>query len=141
MLEIHDYDRIGSNDFLGEVRLSVADLPFDREGRIRPPSAQYKLGTDGVRVEVLQDRSSAKSKKKARDVVTGSLQFRAWKIPSLAECEGVKGFLKHKSTAERASQNKVNTPKVVADEDEDVDGDSEEEGYQRAQDAGQAGGR
>ena len=65
-------------------------------------------------------------KKKKTAMVTGTLQFRAWKIPSVAECEGVKGFLKHKSAAEKASQNKVNTPKVVADED-DQEEDQEED--------------
>merc|ERR1711871_762714 len=53
VLEMYDYDRVGLNDFLGEVRLKVVDLPYDRRGGIRPQNIQYKLDADGIRVEPL----------------------------------------------------------------------------------------
>ena len=37
VLEVHNHNRMSSNDFLGEVRLTVEDLPYDREGMLRPP--------------------------------------------------------------------------------------------------------
>jgi hypothetical protein len=84
---VYDYDTVGTNDFLGEVRLNVNDLPLDKFGRMRPPGIKFNVDADGARLEKLTAKPGSKKK------VKGSLQFRAWKTPSMVEREKVRSFL------------------------------------------------
>ena len=66
-LQIYDHDQVGANDFLGEVRINVNDLPLDKAGRMRPPGVKFNVDATGLRLEKLQAKPG-KRIKRSREV-------------------------------------------------------------------------
>ena len=87
-LQIYDYDQVGANDFLGEVRINVNDLPLDAMSRMRMPGIKINVDATGLRQEKLKPKPGKKDSK-----VKGTLHFRAWKTPSMLEREKVRSFM------------------------------------------------
>ena len=87
-LQIYDYDQVGANDFLGEVRINVNDLPLDAMSRMRMPGIKINVDATGLRQEKLKPKPGKKDYK-----VQGTLHFRAWKTPSMLEREKVRSFM------------------------------------------------
>ena len=107
-LQIYDHDQVGANDFLGEVRINVNDLPLDKAGRMRPPGVKFNVDATGLRLEKLQAKPGKKDKK-----VKGSLQFRAWKTPSMAERERVRSYLSYEKERRMEQRRIQRTEKMI----------------------------
>ena len=79
VLQVFDYDFASGDDFMGEVRLNVNELPYDKCGNLRPVGVSFEKDKDGARSVKLQPKPGSNAK------VKGTLVFRAWRTPSSDE--------------------------------------------------------
>ncbi len=109
LIQVYDHDKVGSDDFLGEVRININDLPLDRCHSLRPPGLTLKTDANGCRQEKLSGRPGK------RDAgVRGTILFRAWKTPSMQERETVRAFMSKEKERRLDARRAQRAQKMVA---------------------------
>ena len=107
VLQVYDYDFASGDDFMGEIRLNVNELPYDKQGNLRPIGITFEKDKDGARNEKLKAKPGSRSK------VKGNLVYRAWRTPSSDERARTMKYitLKKQQRAERAREIRLKAQK------------------------------
>ena len=92
---------------MGEIRLNVNELPYDKQGNLRPIGITFEKDKDGARNEKLKAKPGSRSK------VKGNLVYRAWRTPSSDERARTMKYitLKKQQRAERAREIRLKAQK------------------------------
>jgi hypothetical protein len=122
LIEVYDYDVGSGNDFMGEIKLNINELPFDRQGNLRPVNTEkFEKDSEGIRTIKLA------SKNKKAGTAQGTLSFRCWRTPSSDERADTMKYISAQKArrAERARtirlkamQQKIERQRLIAEAEE-----------------------